>query len=416
MKQSLLGIRHLFDIIHNIVQQKTNNFKYFPNIVLHDVIKNAVFELYGIEWNPNIIRLKNKKINSSLPRIDYAIPCFKLGVEVGQNYVEVASEIKHHLSKILKNREVFITFNSDNFQLEELDGYLNFYIKDRYMLVLIELTQKWLENPELIGDKTNNKFLIADALLTNDKFGPVVGSTLYYIFSLYKLLDSESSVVFLMNSHKKVDIDKISKSLRSSIQYSEFNDRKDLVKSDLAKEINQFLDDYTKSPKSNEIIIDKDTNASYFYNSSGSIPLRSVKGTLSDELFILFYLNIALSETNVDAVVVIAPQKIHQFLYDWTKLVAVGTNKIIVCYDPQVSRADTIEIKESSLDFEEHFTSMSKAIGSLKNQPDLIHFREDLLLLIDFPVEISLLVEHYRFPGIFDLINQTRLSLSRLIS
>lgn len=440
-----------------------------PQLTLGRLVAHAVEDLYGLKWHPRVVRLRNKRIASSLQFIDYVIPCFELGQKLQTSPQKITKEIAAYLED---NRAKTVGLEiHDSFQAEAVNGYLNFRLADEYLTKAVEAAAQWFESPIPVGKQVRSKFLVIGPPLANGEEFYTVDTVNSYIHNLYNLLGNGPTTTFLMNDYSEEAATYLATYLENSLKSTsrleakktpihrqvkralaknsadpttknilkilgeirtewlasrkellsdlKIKDYSVILESDIANKVHEYLDRQLTYSDQNNIVFDTGTSAVYYDDPTLPVALRSIDGLLYKPAYVMFALKHLLAETHQNGqkvLVIIAPQKMHQLIYDHTSFLT-GNNGFgteIVCFDPLVSRADILEIQESILSFRDHFQQIAQTLVTSKIVLNQEHKRKELLSLVDTPIELTDFVARQQLPAIFDLVNQTTTALNSL--
>lgn len=433
-----------------------------PKFIIQHAVDSVVRDLYDVSWHPRVVRQKSRNITgSTLQFIDYAIPCFELSKQVAEPLDDLTSKLVAALKE-----KVNMKPDSEYFkylEFEAVGGYINVQLADKYLAVAIENTQKWLNAPEYLYQPDPTTLLIVGyhkvprkddtallAVQISSELAAILGSkfsssylfedisesvlpelTLQYLEelgvsakdlrqnmevsrTLKRLLEAPSQDD--SNANATQQITQLTKILADSKQHTKIllNSGVETVcsESELQKEVQTFINTHVaKTGLAKKLIFD-DANFAVYYSSDDTIqPIRSAEGYLYSNAYILYSIFKQCNPKNVVGnTVIMAPQRLHAMLREFYTLLFGSDARECVFFDPQVSKADLRELGSTDIDLENLFQKFSDTLQSnaLKlNDPDI---RQKLLLLVDFPIDITIYLLDLQLPIVFDLLNHAALA------
>jgi hypothetical protein len=439
----------------------------FPSTLINTAIGQIAFEIYGKRWIPRAVRLRGNVGTSKLEHIDYAVPCFELAQQIKREPDRVSNRI-HSLLITDKYRTIV---PQEKFKIESVNGYVNFQLTNEYIDSLLDMTTQWFAKPNAIGLIAKTNLLVLAPNFIPENSTRTTDLSVHLLDSLFNILDTKPTIEYLLNdksenyvnylvnyidntnllgrpklnplnrakTYKEVKSylfnkdDKNSsvkkaifelrtsrlKERKNTLKALGFNEYKTVSESSLYNFVGDLFNKLAKESNSLKLVFDPKNPAVFYNDPSYPAPLRSITGTIY-HLGYIYYLvySIVTDQTNGKGLahVIIAPQKIHSYIYEFAEELSKNykrKNKL-VCFDPQVSRADIDEINRSIKSLKGHFNNLSEQLLFSKARLQNKNTRKDILGLLDFPLELSGYVNNQQVPAIFDLLNQTTYYLKNI--
>ncbi len=448
--------------------QKISLVKSFPQVAIRAAVAEVITGIYGIDWLPRAVRQQRRINVSSLAYIDYAVPCFELGKILRKNPDTIANEIARALEANLFNIPGDILKDA---QFEAVGGYINICLSDVSVYRATTAAVRWFKYPTL-GSKQRptDTFLILGPRLDYHESFALTDRSYQYIEHLYRLLNKKHTTSYLINDCSEYMIDHLTAAITvnkqdpmNGLELSQLNRavrcfltagrsqdkqigqafskqrlswinkrkrslaRMNIIKSEstyesrIRREIHNYLDSQsTKTLKAKGIIKDATSRAVYFVDGNDILPVRSANGMLYSLAYILYKLEtVARSMKNSPSktLIVIAPHKMHLLIHSFVRLsiASKGMPERVICFDPTISKADILGITTSIPSLAKHFNSIADQLS--KPSPEWFNHqykRQNLLELVDLPVELADAVTRIQLPTIFDMLSESADSLSAL--
>ncbi|MDZ7786504.1 MAG: hypothetical protein U5L95_05310 [Candidatus Saccharibacteria bacterium] len=414
-----------------------------PRQLLSEAIRTSIKELFDVSWTPRVIRQHKNKSYGKLTFVDYAVPCFEIARSLGISPEDLTKKICNNL--VIKHPCI-----TSRFTVDSVDGYINFELCDQFIYSALKDSAQWYKKPQTLSSEAGFNFLV----LGDETFGDATNiqrKACFLIQDIYRKLGAETRIKCIFSNYSKEAIEQIAnffiknnkdkkkkltvrstvkRSLRHNVSSDFINEYKTryslqvrqklqnieygnfIYESDLAEETHTFISQFvTSHPK--QFIKDETSFAVFLACDDEYVSLRTSSGILYRAAFILFLLNSILKETNShsESPVVIAPQYMHNFINEAAKLFSSSG---VVCFDPKVSSADIRDLS-SIKSLSNHFSQIITVISELSEVK--IHNREtrqNLLILVDLPIELNEYVADKRLPALFDLLNNSKDKLELL--
>lgn len=449
----------------------------FPLQMIPSLIRSASKKKFGITWQPYAVRQQKTLKVGKLDFVDYGVPCFELAKLAGIDIHKVATEIVKCIAQdrtIFTEHEADL-FSLEgingyiNFQLSE-KYILQLIQKTRHWLEQPSL---------LAGHSTPQSFLILEPSLTDGQGKVITDASCQFINQLNTLLSIPTVTYLLLSDSSEEALDLISNDIDKTRPLNvHFDKPESFISSEkmkLRRQLQRILaqtQDLTVSTTLVEVVrssqrqwrlrrqrrlkllgidnvnliseseitlkthelIDKEIRGSnkpiikdhttpaayYFIDKHTLLPLRSAQGHLFKSAYVLYALTYCLDQLKRrtgNKIVVIAPHKFHRLVMNGARAQLHKKNgaKGLICFDPQVSRPDLLEIQTEIHSLQQHFKTIDKELRNFQAADfHLINHRRALLTLLDLPVELSDAVVNNQLPLLFDTINQSITSLHQI--
>lgn len=428
-----------------------------PKFIIQHIVASAVRSLYGVSWDPRVVRQVNRALETSnLTHIDYAVPCFELARDINVPVHKVTEALAGYLAKHVSqdsSSEYFCHFTFD-----AVGGYLNIELTENFIAIAAENSAQWFSGPELLYKTDHIKFL---TLGYNDTFGDNTAChralntlsqlvdilqtpfDIRYLFSdlsegvlpsLAEKILLDSTNTSPVSPRMKMRVQRAIKSLivgevivegdldlsrdhlftkilpqQDDLLLSFGNSRaiKVVRESTHMGDVQQFIDEGVRNTVLSSKIIYDDANRAVYYSNSGVIiPLRSFEGYLYNAAYVLYEIY-QQHQVGVDGAnfVFISPLKKHTTITEFLNALENVSYKSVL-FDPGVSKLDLIEFNEAVSDVHQLISHFSQYVETMKHKTNDSEHRQRLLLLVDFPMDISHAIAHLQLPALFDLLNQ----------
>lgn len=428
-----------------------------PKFIIQHIVSSAVRNIYGINWEPRVVRQAKRTIEASrLGSIDYAVPCFELAKEIELPVDQITKELVEFLTKNVSQDSSSDYFR--HFSFDAVGGYLNIELTQDYIQIVADNAVNWFAQPHLLYRAEKIKLLTLgydNSLIDN----PVCYSAILTLTRLMKIFQTDHHVSYLFSDlsesvlpgladkllltngdYKDIsprmkmqtqrviknliaNVDMVNKDLpltreqlfnsiipQSGDHGGDFIDTSivSVVKESSLTDLTQkFLDEVIKNtPLISKLIYDDANRAVYYSNGDLIIPLRSFEGYLYNSAYILFEIyNHYVIEADEANFVFISPHKKISIINEFIKSFKAERANTIH-FDPNISKLDLIEFNGAVEDIEEFFMLLSKKVELMKKSSTDSIQRHQLLLLVDFPIDISSALVKLQLPALFDMLNQ----------
>ncbi len=431
-----------------------------PKFIIQHVISSAVRRIYQYNWTPRVVRQKARVVlESKLTFLDYAVPCFELAQIINKPVDEVTASIISDLNYTLN-----LEPNSDFFKylkFEGINGYINFELEKTYITNAILYSLAWLQKPVLLYDVPATDILTFGygialnaeletvkqtlAVLSELKSAVVNLADIHYLISdrsemaLTELLaiylsqkpagksqvegvnPANNDVLDQRQLKNIISVDQASDVLgnpklfidqmfkRNPLMYQIAETRHLILsfESQLYGRVNEFLDHSISSClKDQYVVYDEASKAIYYTNEQNIVSLRSASGYIFSSAFYLYLLS-SLKNSPAKQLLIIAPQNTHAGLREWFDILQFKSLKSLTVFDPKASTADLEELNKN---FENIMPLFNKIMVKLEvaQSQNLLNagFRQNILAIIDFPLDLNNYLAELQLPALFDLMNQ----------
>jgi hypothetical protein len=438
-----------------------------PHPLLSHAFEYVIKQLYGISYDPHIVRQHRDLHVGSLDIIDYAFPCFELATKLHKSVDSIASEI---CSELTTNNIVIKKYGVKEYYFDAVSGYVNVKLSTSAIEHGVTAARQWLAVPGSLPnlDTTAHTFITVEG----EKGSPdmaVQNMANLYLQQTYALVGKRQSVTYLVKDFSESTIPRLVNALKNEhgqtmnvtavhnkvreffgdpnsaerevspvfISYAsirqdlllDYNKQisqagthkyKCLYEKDLWAAAGRYLRSIEKKKVSKALMVDTQSSALYFASKLDAVPLRSTKGIVYSNAYILYVLARSLDTTRLSAgrVIVFAPNAMHQRIYEFASLLGVSKRdkRRLLCFDPKVSQADIIQLSNMNSTLQDHFTDIAFILGSFNyDWLDKKASRYALLALIDLPTDVMSLINGMQFPGIFDALAHSAETLSALL-
>lgn len=416
----------------------------YPVATIASIVQVAIKQCYGLDWNPRVVRQAKKLAVGSLKHIDYAVPCFELTRQVDEPTLQIVDRLVIEVRSLLA-QDVRL---SEALKVEAVGGFVNFELSYDYLTEVVGMAADWFVRPEFLEPKHHNTFISIEPHLVSRAPRQEVTNVAYaYIDALHTLLKYSMDGHFLLSDFSYETTQHISRTrgfkagkkenglyIHNHELLSHESTRGEIEKlrkrwtrlhtpqktkahwpyithaeSEMTTSVHAYLEDLPQTKSGEGIIKDEANKAVYFIKTDKAIPLRSANGLLYRTAFILYLVNEQLMASSHDAhIVVLSPQRLHSFIYEFS-LLLVDQSRKIICFDPYVSRADLLQIKQAIPSLPTHFKKLRRVLTEVntKSLNSSSMLRSDVLSLVDLPGELCSFVARNQLPAVFDALGDS---------
>ncbi len=433
-----------------------------PREFLGQVLKVAVYQTYGVDFMPEVNKQAKAIEAGNGKHIDYVFPCFELANLLKSNPGEVAETLAEHVKRwlhkshptMLDNVQTEAVSGYINFELSE--NYLSetaYYVahwlqkpqsrKDRNKYVFLLVAGSTLgqaaddQHAETVYRFISDIYHVAGYNLKSEYLIPDSSEEIAELLNLQMWIndnnDQAQSVADyrqelsisapLAQREKKIsawlasletdltraNVKKLQDLLKHYIQAVNLSNFEDSTKpnaqqeSEIIAKTNRWIDEYSLNSEGLGLIRDPESKAAYYHIESGPMAsLRTATGVPLKAAYLLYATNKLLKKVKQDKtaspIIVIAPQRFHQLLYNHANRVIIESAfNSFVCIDPAVAQKALMHQEKLPESLSTALTQVSHTLAyAISRKAYNTEDRQKILSLIDVPVEFRELVTKSR--------------------
>lgn len=425
-----------------------------PQPAISQELAKVIHLLYGLQWIPRVVRQTRELKVGALPFIDYAVPCFELAKLLKTDVQTVAEQIATACKSSLMQYDSMHPLHGAG--LEAVGGYVNVYISNASLTRSIRLAERWYTRPYLATrQRPMDEILMLGNKSWDNYDGNITVSAYNLVDDVYDLLGKRHNATELVSDFSEHAMEELTaliageyarqngpstlNMMRAEREVREYFSNPAaahhihqkweqareqwlpqhqrqvdvLFESDHHVQAHEYFDTLTsKTAAKKGIIYDNATKALYYSDTIDTVPLRSTRGVVYSSAYLLVVLRDIVQKIKTSqskTLVVIAPQRLHYLIHTYVRLSVRSPHvpERVICFDPKTARADIVALQTDIVSLEDHFDQMGDAVRTGADNLSISRRRQALLLLIDFPVDLTYAVSKVQMPLLFDLLHQS---------